>query len=159
MKRSSLQRGVSVIEVLIGVGIFALVTVFVTHSISLFLESADRSQHSLRALYLAEEGHEALRYLRDENWDTIDNLSVDTTYYLSMSAASVATTTTPEVINGYYNRSFVLREVYRDSDDDIVASTTVGASLDTGSRFVVMRVGWGSEEVSLQTLLTNIFNR
>lgn len=151
-------RGISTVEVLLGVSIFALVVVFTMFSVSLFIDGADDAHQQVQALYLAEEGYEIVRYIRDEDWNTIDALATDTTHYLDVASTTVAVTATPETIGGSYNRSFVLREVYRDSDDDIVASSTVGASVDTGSRYVDVYVSWGTEQVVLEGLLTNIFD-
>jgi len=158
MSRHASERGISVVEVLIGVALFALIVVFVSHAVSLFLASAERSQHTVRALYLAQEGQEVLRFLRDDNWSDITDLSTDTMYYFDLGPTAVATTTVTELVDGRYTRSFILREVYRDSDDDVVASTTAGASVDAGSRRAVVRVEWGGERVQLETILTNIFN-
>ena len=158
MRNRFLTKGVSIVEVLFGVSLFALITIFTTQTIALFLDNADRAQAEMHAVYLAEEGLEVVRYLRDDDWNTIADLAVDTTYYLAITASSLAVVTVPETIDGTYARSFVLREVYRDGNDDIVASTTAGAVVDTGSKTVHMHVAWGSELVSLQTLLTNIFD-
>jgi type II secretory pathway pseudopilin PulG len=158
MKNLFLSKGVSIVEVLFGVSLFALITIFTTQTIALFLDNADRAQEEMHAVYLAEEGLEVVRYLRDDDWNTLADLTVDTPYYLAITASTLATTTVPETIGGTYSRSFVLREVYRDSDDDIVASTTAGAVVDTESKMVRMQVTWGSESVSLQTILTNIFD-
>lgn len=157
MHRSIHTRGISIVEVLFGVSIFALITIFTTQSISLFLEAGNRAQEEMQAVYLATEGLEVIRFIRDENWDTLADLAVDTPYYLAMTPTTLATTTVPEVI-GVYERSFVLRDVYRNAVDDIVASTTPGAAIDSGSTYVQMNVRWGSETLTLDALLTNIFN-
>ena len=76
-----------------------------------------------------------------------------------MSTSTLAFSGSSETIDGLYNRSFVLRDVYRNSDDDIVASTTGGATVDGASFWVEVTVDWGSESVSSETMLGNIFNQ
>lgn len=100
-----------------------------------------------------------LRYLRDEDWAALTGLTVDAAYYLDVADTTVDTTGTAEVIDGTYTRSFILHNAYRDSDDDLVASTTGGASIDAGGHIVVTKVTWGSgNEIRLESLLTNIFD-
>lgn len=148
-----LTRGLTLIEVLIGVAIAGLVIVFIAHTITLFTAASEEALDRTQALYLAEEGIEILRYLRDADWNTIENeLSVGTTYYFDVSTTTLATTTVVETI-GQFTRSFELSEVERDSDDDIISS---GGTVDSGSRFATVTVSWGSESVSLTSLLTDL---
>lgn len=151
------ERGITIVEVIIGVAIAGLVIVFISHTITLFLVSSGATLQKTKALYLAEEGLEIMRYLRDEDWSTIDDeLSNGTTYYLSVATSTLGTTTVPEVIDGIYTRSFELSEVRRDNaTDDIVSS---GGSVDGGSRWVTFFVSYDSATVTMETLLTNIFD-
>lgn len=147
------QRGITIVEVIIGVAVAGLVIVFISHTITLFVQASEAALDKTQALYLAEEGTEILRYLRDADWDTIENdLVVGTTYYFDVATTTLATTTAPEVI-GKYTRSFELAAVERDSDDDIVDS---GGTVDDGSRFATVSVSWGSESVELTALLTDL---
>jgi len=149
------HKGISLVEVVIGVAIAGLVIVFVSHTLTLFFASSEETLNRTQALYLAEEGQEILRYVRDEDWDTIGtDLSVGTTYYFYVSDTEIGTTTAPETV-GDFARSFVLSNVARDNttDDDIVFS---GGTNDAGSRFATTTVSWGSDSVSLFSLLTNI---
>jgi hypothetical protein len=151
-------RGVTSLEVVIGVSIAGIIIAYSANAITQFLNSARTVATETQALYLAEEGLELLRYVRDNDWDDIDSLSLSTPHYFDIASATIGTTATPEVI-GDFTRSFILTNVYRDtSTDDIVASTTGGSAADPDSKYVMVSVGWGTggENVSLTTILTNI---
>lgn len=148
------QRGITIVEVIVGVAIMALIVAFISYTITLFVQSSNEALKRTQALYLAEEGIETMRYLRDSDWNTLDTeLANDTTYYLHVATTTLATTTTPERIDDTYTRSFELTEVWRDGDDDIVDA---GGSIDDGSRYVTFSVSWDTATVSMTTLLTNI---
>lgn len=148
------HRGITIVEVIIGVAIMALIVAFISYTITLFVQSSDGALKRTQALYLAEEGIEIMRYLRDSDWNTLDSeLTNDTTYYLDVATTTLATTTTPELIDDTYTRSFELTEVRRDGDDDIVDS---GGTIDDGSRYVTFSVSWDTATVTLTALLTNI---
>jgi hypothetical protein len=153
------KKGVTVVEILIGVSLFTLIVVFITHALALYFSTGSLLQEKTKALYLAQEGQEVMRYLRDEDWTTLTDLTVGTAYYFDVATTTMATTTVPEIIEGVYTRSVVLENAYRDGNDDLVASTAPGASIDDGGRIVVTKVQWGSgNEIQLESLLTNIFN-
>ena len=152
-------KGVTIVEILVGVSLLALIVVFITHTLNLYFSTGTLLQEKTRASYLAYEGQEIMRYIRDEDWTVVSALTLDTTHYFDVGAATMTTTATPELIDGTYTRSVIVHNTYRDANDDLVASTTVGASIDTGGRIVVTKVQWGADnEIRLESLLTNIFN-
>lgn len=154
--KSQTKKGIALVEVLFGVAIAGLVIVFVSHTLTLFVIGAGETRIKTKALYLAEEGMESVRYLRDSSWSLFDTeLSNGTTYYLAMATSSFATTTVPEVIDGTYTRSFEITEVRRDADDDIVDS---GGTVDPDSRYITFTVGWGTASVTLSSLMSNLFD-
>lgn len=151
--RKPAEQGIALIEVLVGVAVASLVIGLIIYSVGLFFAGSKVAIERTQALYLAEEGIEILRYLRDDDWSTFDtDLTIGTTYYFDVTSAYVATTTSPEIIDSTYTRSFVLGAVERDGDDDITTSGTV----DTGSKHVTVTVAWGAESVVLETILTNL---
>jgi hypothetical protein len=140
------------------VSIAGLILVFTLYSIMEFINSAHDVNEKTAALYLAEDGLELVRFMRDNDWDTIDGFALNTTAYLEVTSTGAVPTTTPEVLDSF-TRSFVIENVYRNtSSDDIVASTTSGSAPDTDSKYVTMSVSWGTpiKNVSLTTILTNI---
>ena len=159
MRKTVHNQGLSIVEVLLGLSLFAIIFLFIYQTLTLFfLEHARVIEHT-QAVYLAEAGQESLRYLRDEDWNTLADLTPGTTYYLSVSTTTIATSSSPELINNKYSRSFTLWPAYRNSDDDLVASTTPGATADAGSVVSIVRVTWGADKVvQLESLLTNLQN-
>lgn len=148
------QQGVTAVEIMLGVSLAALVLVFTTHTIMRFVnvgrDVADRTQ----ALYLAEDGLELARYVRDDDWTAFSGLTSGNTYYLSVDSTDVTIGGTPEVIDSRFTRSVTVTDVERDTNDDLVTS---GGTSDSDSRFVTVTVSWGSgESITLRTLLGNI---
>ena len=150
---NSYTKGISLIEVLVGVAVLSMVLGSVVLTLTVFFSSAGRTLADTRATYLAEEGIEAMRFIRDEDWNEIVSLATSTTYYFDISTTTLATTTVPEVIEGIYSRSFVLDNTERDGNDDLVES---GGTDEAGGRFVTVTVSWGSRSVSLTSALFNI---
>ena len=151
-------RGVTAVEVAIGVSIAALVLIFTTNVIMLFVNANRTVGEKTKALYLNEDGIELLRYLRDGSWSTLGGLSENTTYYLSVTPSSVNVTSVPQTVDEY-TRSFRISNVYRsNTTDDIVASTTGGAVADTSSKYITMTTTGGTptSTISLMTILTEI---
>ncbi len=153
------NRGISLIEVVVGVSIMAFVLLFLLLTMTLFLETRAKILNDTKSLYLAEEGIEVLRHVRDDNWNDIAGLTIDTPHFLSISTTSIAITSTPEVIDGGWQREVVFHELYRDSaTDDVVASTTGGSYVDTDGRVAIVRVGYAGSTTTVQTILTNLFD-
>lgn len=148
------SRGITVVEALVGLTILSIALVFISYTITLVLNSSGIVMERTQALYLADEGHELLRHLRDENWTEISSRTNGSTYYFAVATSSIDISTTPEVIDGTFTRSVIFSEVRRNSStDDLVTS---GGSVDAGSRLVTVTVSWGTQSVSLESLLTNL---
>lgn len=159
MKKSS--AGMSLVEVLIGAAIIltsvaSLVGVFGGLT-SLSLNSTPKVQ----AAMLLDEGVEALRLMRDSGWTAqINSLSNGTTYYFIWQNSTWKATTTVQVVDSLFTRSFVLSAVDRDTTThDIVTS---GGAVDTGTRKATISVAWlgqsGTTTKSVETYLYNSYN-
>lgn len=160
MRYSSTQQktaGISLIEVVFGVTIISIALIFIGYTVTLFVEARHEMRAGAQALYLAEEGYELIRAVRNDSWSTIDGLSVDTPYTFDISTTTIAVGSTPEIIDGEFNRVFEVRELYRDGDDDVVASTTPGSTADDEAREVLIRVGYQYGTTTLRGIVTNIF--
>lgn len=153
-------RAFTSIEMAVGVSIAGVILVYTMYSIMQFVNSARDITQKTEAIYLAEDGLELVRFMRDEDWTTLSGFTLNTPLYVAVSAAAIVPTTTPEIVDGF-TRSFTMQNLYRNSStDDIVASTTGGSIIDPNGRYVTMTVGWGTagEYVALSTILTNIHN-
>jgi len=160
MHRFINHKGFSVVEVLIGLALFAVIFLSIYETLTLFFANQNRILEHTQALYLAEAGQEYVRYLRDDDWAAFDALTTGTTYYLAITNSTIDTSGTAEVIEGKYTRSFELNSAYRNGNDDLVPSTASGAVVDPESYLVTTQVTWGSgEQVQLEALLTNLQNQ
>ena len=157
MTQRTAKSGVTLVEVVIGIGIISVSLVAIGLSINTYVAARSALLNHLKATYLAEEGYEVIRAVRDLNWNTIDALPVNGTRYLDLSGVAPAITTTPEIIDTTFRRSFVIRGVYRNANDDIVSSTTPGAVIDDGSRQFDIFVSGPNGTSTFQAILSNIY--
>lgn len=134
LHNANLRIGQSLVELLLVIAIASLVlpsitTVFVT-------SRAGRSQSNLRqqAVAYAKEALEAVRVVRENDWDTF---AVNGTYYPQISATTWVLTPGTQTVNGL-TRSVVLSDVYRDQSGAIAQSGT----LDPSTKKVVITVSW-----------------
>lgn len=156
MQGRSYQSGITLIEVIVAISIIASMVIAIGFSIITYVDARAALLTNTKTLYLAEEGYEILRALRDDDWNTIDTLTVDTYHYLDVATSTIGVTVTPEIIDGEYRRSFIVRDLYRDGTDDVTASTTSGATVDPDSREVEIFVASPLGTSSLHAILTNI---
>jgi type II secretory pathway pseudopilin PulG len=146
------------LEVVIGVSIAAVILTVAGNAMGQFINTGRSVTQKTQALYLAEEGLELIRFVRDTNWADVSVVPTDTTRYLSVTPTTVVITTTPEIIEGFV-RSFRFQNVYRNATtDDIVASTTAGAVVDTSAKYVTVSVSYGNPTttVSLTSVLADL---
>lgn len=127
----------------------------------MYLSGATENLKSAKGAYLAQEGIEAVKIIRDTNWSTISTLSDNTNYYLYFDTASSTNntwkaTSTISFIDSIFLRTFKLNAVYRDSDGRIQTSGT----LDTNTKKISVSVSWQSKNSTttktLSTYITNI---
>ncbi|MEK7503169.1 MAG: hypothetical protein AAB556_01850 [Patescibacteria group bacterium] len=158
------KAGFGLLEIVIasavvGVSIFAL-------SAAAVLSGRLQSQSSdkIRANFLAEEGIEAMRFLRDKNWNTnLAGLSPGTTYYVNFSTTTsqwgISQSAEPYIVS-LFERKISVERVYRDINDNIVSS---GGAEDADSKKITSAVSWQergetTSTVSISTYLSDIFN-
>lgn len=156
------MRGIALIEIIVGVAIVAASFLMLGNIAQLSVRLADVGTQRLQAVFLASEGIEAVRAVRDRGWTLyIAPLSTSTIHYLLFDGMSGEwrTTTTAQIIDGVFARSFTLGEVRRDASDDIVAS---GGTVDSDTRRIDMTVAWGNRgrayKESISTYITDLFN-
>lgn len=160
-KNKKKNFGFTIIEVLvacsiISISMFALMQT-AGQGIILSNQALKKSQASL----LLEEGAEAVKSIRDNNWTTISDLSLNTNYYLSFSSSpnGWVLSTTPLTIDSIFTRTIVITSVNRDTNDDIVLS---GGILDVRTKKVIINVSWEQATTtntkSLSFYIADIFN-
>jgi len=81
-------------------------------------------------------------------------------YNLAFDGSNWEATTTSALIDNVFDRTITIVDVYRrDSDDDIIASTSPDSkTLDPNTVQVTASVSWDEDEVNATTYFTNIFN-
>ncbi len=152
------QKGGMMVEVLVAVAIITIAVLSATAVAQKSVTVSRQSTHNLQAAFLLEEGAEAVRVLRDDNWTNISSLVSGTTYYPTFSGGTWTLSTTANTIDSF-TRTVVLADVNRDGvSGDIVSS---GGTLDAGTKFVTVTVTWseGTNNLSktLSFYITNLF--
>ena len=161
MRRSFIndKKGIALVEVIVAASIILIFVSSLVTAYNLYLRMASSHGNKISAALLSEEGIEAVKMFRDESWDdNISTLIPDADYYLYFDGSTWVPTTTEIYIDGTYDRSFRLSEVYRDSSSDIIAS---GGSIDPDTRLVKVSVSWSERNStttkSISAYITNLF--
>ncbi|MCI5108291.1 MAG: prepilin-type N-terminal cleavage/methylation domain-containing protein [Candidatus Pacebacteria bacterium] len=140
------NRGISLIELLIGASILTIVMVALVVVFQSFLVNSFTSVEKVQGALLAEEGIEAVKSIRDNDWG---NLS-DGTHYLTFSS-DWSFTETPETI-GIFSRTVLIEGAYRDVADDLASSGTS----DPDTKKITVTVNWSAGTETIETYITNI---
>lgn len=150
------QKGIGMVEIIVCLAIMA-VTFWAFLALAKYnLKIQEQSQAKIETINLAAETIEAVRSIRDENWDNLATLALETEYYPVISGNKwTLTSTNPGLINGIYDRWLILEKVYRNSDADIIPSGTE----DPQTKKITAVVEWidrgKTKQISLTTYLTN----
>lgn len=155
-----INKGFSLVEVLVMVFIATLAIFVVWKVYTLFIKISLSNPASFQASFLAEEGIEAIKFMRDTSWSSkIAVLSVGTSYTLIFDGATWKATTTPTFIANKFDRRISVANVYRDGSGNIVSS----GSLDLNTKKILVEVSWQKEAgatttKTITTYVSNIFN-
>jgi Tfp pilus assembly protein PilV len=151
--------GFSLVEAVIAVALTAAFILSLSYVNSFYARTALGHAKQLQASFLAEEGIEAARLMRDSSWSNqIASLAPGTQYYLYFSGSAWQATTTATNPTGF-ERRIVFGEVRRDSNSNIITS---GGSVDSGSRLVTTTVSWQekgeTKNKELSIYLTDLYS-
>ncbi|MFA7286527.1 MAG: hypothetical protein WC052_02610 [Patescibacteria group bacterium] len=151
------RRGFGILEILIVAGIVALIIPSMFQFGFFMTAAMNRRSNVVEATYIAEEGIEAIRTIRDRGWSTeIFPLANGTVYYPVIQNNNwTVTTTNPGPVQGIYTRTVTFAAVQRDGSDNITSS---GAT-DSKTRLVTAVVSWSdagqARAVTLETYITD----
>jgi len=150
------QKGIGIIEVIICIAIITITFWSFTGIAKYSLRIQEQSKAKIEAINLTSEAIEAVRSIRNESWDNISSLSLETKYYPIISENKwTLTLSDPDAINGTYNRSITIERVYRDANDNISESGIE----DNQTRKITALVEWNNrgqtKQINLSTYLTN----
>lgn len=151
------QAGFGIMEIIIVILVFGLGLLTMMQVYRLALIRSRHQQDQTQAAYLVSSALEAVRQIRDRDWNNISLLNINQDYYLFKSGIpldwSLALGT--ETID-IFQRSVKFFNVNRDANDDIVE---IGGDPDSDTKKVVAIVSWQargqSYQVELTTYLTN----
>lgn len=161
-----IKRGYSLIEIVISVAILAAFFSGAIVANYFELKIVNEGVRRGRAAYLAEEGLEAARIVRDMSWsNNIAPLVSGTTYYPTFSINWKIISSDPGPIEGTYRRTVVFDDVYRkNNDDDIVDVSSLDPKyLDSSTKKITVAVSWTSSDGSakvetISTYLADLFS-
>jgi hypothetical protein len=148
------------VEAVVAISILAVVLATLGSITSKILSSSLDNTAKIQAAYLAEEGLEVMRLLRDESWSTnIASHSSGVDFYIHHDGIAWSATSTNILIGDLFERRIVLSDVRRDSSQRIVES---GGNIDPNIKKVTVTLAWNSRGAtttrSLSTYLTNVFD-
>jgi len=137
MNNFLLQKGQSLVELLIAMGLAAvLLPALLT---GLATTRAGRAQQDQRqqATLLVQESREAVRVIREKGWGSF---AINGIYHPVVSGVTWAFSSGSEQINGF-TRQILISDVYRDPGGAIVTS---GGAIDPATKQIVTMASWNS---------------
>jgi len=165
------KLGFTIIEVLIACSIISISMFALMQTAQKGLTLSHQALKKSQASLLLEEGAEAVKSIRDNDWVTIDGLSLNTPYYLFFNTTTkswvldnTSTTNLPGYIptypvDGVFVRTVTVSSVGRDTNDDILVS---GGTIDNRTKLITVSVSWpisgATSSKSLSFYISDIFN-
>src|SRR3989344_5777988 len=155
MDNKKFSKGLSIIELVLATAIVGAFLTAIIFSFTSFLRLSFLNIKTVKAVFLAEEGIEILKYLRNASWE--ENLSFLVSngvkgYYLNFTGSGWEVSEDNVFIDGLFERKFVLEDVYRDeSSGQIVES---GGTLDAGTRKLTVYLSWLSGDATTTKYIT-----
>ncbi len=156
-KNTPYQKGISLVEVIIASAIISVSMMYISNVYGNFLALSVENTDKVQAVFLLDEGVEAIKTMRSYAWSTVASSSPSSTYYLTWQNARWQSTTTPIVIDSKFTRKYTVANVYRDSSTlNIVTS---GGVLNQDSKLITVDVSWlNNGATSTKQLSFYIFN-
>lgn len=150
--------GFMMIEVLVAVSIITASVLAAMAVAQKSISLSYRSLHTAQASFLLEEGAEAIRIMRDDDWANISNLNTVTDYYLVFSGSTWTLDTNFSQVDNF-TRKINIANVYRDPVSGDIASS---GTEDAGTKLITVTVSWneGSNTITktLPFYIMNIFS-
>jgi len=148
------KKGFGLLEAVIAIAVVSASLFSLAAVSQLSFRASSESARDIKAGFLAEEGFEALKTIRDSGWANIGALNQGQDYYLVFSGGSWQATSAPQLVDGIFARKFVLSPVYRDASDNISPS----GALDSDSLRVTLDLSWGQgKNKEFITYIVNLF--
>lgn len=162
----SKNEGFSLIEIIVAVGLAAIFLPALGMIFSFAIGSASQGEKYSQAYRLAQEGMEAIFYLKSQNdalwnWETSPVNTVSGEYYQPTQAGDIwqlgAKTTSLVVTQPPFTRKIGITQVCR-NPSLIIDCSEPGASVDPYTRQITVYISWPekgqTEEVKLEAYVT-----
>ena len=142
-------------EVVVGAAILVVFISGLVLSQKIFITQSSMAIERAQAALIAEEGIEIVKHFRDESWDAFYGPGSNGTYGFAWDT-NWATTSSAEVIDDKFFRSFSVEDVSRDGSFNIVTS---GGTVDPNTKKITVTVEWSrSGATTTKTMATYITN-
>ncbi|MFA6095024.1 MAG: hypothetical protein WC757_04035 [Candidatus Paceibacterota bacterium] len=107
-RKSVHSRGALLVEVVIGAAVILVLILSTSAAFSAFLKTALLDTHKIQATTLAEEGLEAMRFIRDSGWSNLTTFPEGSPVYLDFTGTAWVSTTS---ISKMYIDSVFIRTI------------------------------------------------
>jgi type II secretory pathway pseudopilin PulG len=112
----------SILEVVIAASIILILTTAIGRTWQSYIVLSRTNNERTQVALLLEETSEILGFLRDVSWTThIAPLTLNTPYYINWNGSSYSITSTPNLVQSAYTRTFSFSSVLRDGNDNIAS--------------------------------------
>ena len=159
----STTNGFGIVEIVVAIAVVAT-SLFAMATVAKFsFQKIQENSKAIRATFLAQEGIEMVRAMRDISWKgLIAPAPIGEPLYPFFDGHWRLYATDPGALDGIFSRTVTISDVYRrTSDNDIVDASFSGPkSLDPDLRLVTVRVVWGTgmnASTTISTYFTNLF--
>jgi len=141
------KKGIAVIEILIVIAIITITLTSILGLTNFSLKASILAKETTQAVNLAQEAIEAVRSIRDGNWDKMANGN----HGLTNAGGNWDFEGTENIINEF-TRTVLIEGVQRDANDNIIES---GGTSDPDTKKITATVSWKEKEREIITYLTN----
>ncbi len=147
------------VEVLVMVSIATFSIFFIWKVYTVFIKISLSNPSFFQASFLAEEGIEAVKFMRDSGWSAnIAPLVSGTLYTLTFNNVAWGVSVDYAFIDNRFDRRISVENVYRDGSGNIASS----GSLDPNTKKILSTVSWQNDTATttrqITTYVSNIFN-
>ena len=140
MKKINLKKGISLIEVIIASAIISVSMIYISNVYTNFLTLSLENTAKVQAVFILDEGVEALKTMRNYSWSQIASTTVATDYYLVWQNARWQATTTKVIIDNTFVRKFIVSPVNRDAATLNIVQT--GGLPNSDTKIINLDVSW-----------------
>jgi len=131
------QKGQTLIELLITIGLAAILIPALLTGFSLTREGRAQQEERLQATAYLKESEEAVRIVHSNSWNNL----VNGIHHPEISGNTWILVSGSENINSNITRQVEINDVYRDSNGDIVS---LGGTLDPSTKEIISSVAWNT---------------